>query len=183
MKAPTLTLGTLEVSSVRVREGGICLGLFLLTLLITSSVADTQRGGTVAIDGVALGARELQVESLLGRSVARGKLADSEGPGVVWQQFCSRTSGETTVTFAADGSCVRVKGNSLSLGQKTRLQLGTSKSRVLSVLGKPLKAQSRNGREVLEFETAGHSAVFMVVEDGALVQISAAVGQRDCCRG
>lgn len=169
MQAKNSPLATSLTSFVRVREGGFWLCLILLTvLLITGGIAET-RGVSVAIDGVSLGCQRELVTRRLGQEVKRGSLSQNR---LAWYQYC--VDGEkTTVSFSAQDHCVRVRGNSLRVDDR-QVGVGDSRAEVLEVLGHPARAAKRKNREVLEFDPAEGTTLHLVVEDGVLVQLSAA---------
>lgn len=175
MNAQPLIVESVEISGFRLREGGFWLGLLLLVLLVTASVAETQGDHPIAIDGVSLGHQRAAVESRLGPAKGQRQVSDGQDKGATWVRYAAC---ETTVTFSPQGECVRVKGSRLTLGQKRGPGLGDTRGDVVKALGEPIKAGTFKGREVLEFETADRTALTLVLEDGLLVQLSAARAQR-----
>jgi hypothetical protein len=167
-----------DTATVRLREGGFWLALFMLAILVTASAAEVA-APKIAVDGVSLGSSRAEVETLLGVPHAQGDLDPQAGRS--WCQFARRGQSGTTVTFNRNDSCVHVRGHRLSLGTGQRLALGATRADALDLLGAPVTDGTRKGREVMEFESTGQTEICLVLEEGLVVGISAGRGEHDPC--
>lgn len=160
-------LGVIVIHSVRVRERFPIWAALLLGVFLTASFADV-RQDSLTIDGVALGQSREQVATNVGAELHRGA---QPSEGLAWYQYRAGKS-TTTVSFSAHDRCVRIRGNQLRIDDKT-LAVGSNRHKVIEVLGQPSKVSRAQCREVLEFARQGGNTIYLVLERGAIIGLSA----------